>query len=126
MDPPQWGTLLDTKGPEIRTAMLKDGKSIMLDAGQRIIVEAVGDRYTSFQGYKDADTNETRIGVSYAKLCQSVSPGDRILVADGTISIVVTELLSSTELEGKVLNTKELGQRKNVNLPSVKVCIQPL
>jgi pyruvate kinase len=25
---------LDTKGPEIRTAMLKDGKDIMLTAGQ--------------------------------------------------------------------------------------------
>ena len=66
-------TLLDTKGPEIRTAMLKDHKSISLEAGQEIIVEAVGDEYTTFEGFK-TDT-ETRIGLSYAKLCQSVTKG---------------------------------------------------
>jgi ferredoxin len=65
--------LLDTKGPEIRTAMLKDHKSISLVAGQEIIVEAVGDEYTTFEGFQD--DKETRIGLSYAKLCQSVSTG---------------------------------------------------
>ncbi len=44
-------------------------------------------RYTEFQGY--SDENETRIGVSYARLCQSVRPGNRILIADGTIVIEV-------------------------------------
>ena len=43
---PLWGALLDTKGPEIRTAMLRDHNNISLEAGQTIIVEAVGDRYT--------------------------------------------------------------------------------
>ena len=57
------GALLDTKGPEIRTAMLRDGKSIDLVEGQTVIIEAVGDRYISFEGYKDE--NETRIGLSY-------------------------------------------------------------
>ena len=90
-------TLLDTKGPEIRTAMLR-GKKIKLEAGQPIIVEAVGDRYTEFEGYKDEETGETRIGLSYAKLCQSVKPGNRILLADGSISIRVDEILSETEL----------------------------
>jgi hypothetical protein len=42
-------TLLDTKGPEIRTAMLKDHAPIMLEAGQVIFVEAVGDDYVNFQ-----------------------------------------------------------------------------
>jgi pyruvate kinase len=111
--------LLDTKGPEIRTAMLRGGKSIQLEKGQEIIVEAVGDRYTHFEGFKDSE--ETRIGLSYDKLCQSVHPGNHILLADGNISIKVEEILSNTELRGRVLNTKELGQRKNCNLPGVKV-----
>ena len=111
--------LLDTKGPEIRTAMLRDAKSISLEQGQSIVVEAVGDRYTDFEGYKD--DNETRIGLSYARLCQSVGPGNDILLADGTITIRVDEVLSATELRGTVLNSKELGQRKNCNLPGVKV-----
>ena len=44
--------LLDTKGPEIRTAMLKDHKPIELVKDQRIIVVACGDSYTTFEGYK--------------------------------------------------------------------------
>ena len=80
--------LLDTKGPEIRTAMLKDHDPIELEANQPITIEAVGDKYTEFEGYKTPE--ETRIGLSYAKLCQSVKPGNNILIADGSISIKVT------------------------------------
>ena len=112
-------TLMDTKGPEVRTAMLKDGKDIELEAGQEIIVYAAGDEYTSFEGYKTPE--ETKIGVSYAKLCQSVKPGNRLLFADGTVVIEVVEILDEKNLKGKVLNSKKLGQRKNGNLPGVKV-----
>ena len=104
--------------------MLRDHKTISLVAGQAIIVEAVGDRYTSFEGYKDE--NETRIGLSYDKLCTSVQPGNRILLADGSLSIRVEEILSATELRGTVLNSKTLGERKNGNLPGVKVDIPVL
>ena len=118
------GVMLDTKGPEIRTAMLRGHEAIELQQGQAIIVEAVGDAYTTFEGYKTAE--ETRIGLSYDKLCQSISPGKRILLADGTISIEVEEILSPTELRGRVLNTHKLGERKNCNLPGVKVDIPVL
>eukprot|EP00798_Chlamydomonas_sp_ICE-L_P026970 gene26970-34984_t len=140
---PQWAALLDTKGPEIRTAMLRDHVSIDLEAGQTIIVEGVGARYTEFEGYKDA--KETRIGLSYDKLCQSVTVGNKILLADGSLtirveevlsnkilladgslSIRVEEVLSATELRGTVLNSKTLGERKNCNLPGVKVDIPVL
>eukprot|EP00798_Chlamydomonas_sp_ICE-L_P024512 gene24512-10114_t len=108
-------TLLDTKGPEIRTAMLHDHKAID---------PAVGDRYTTFEGYKDE--NETRIGLSYDKLCQSVGPGNNILLADGSLSIRVDEVLNATELRCTVMNSKSLGERKNGNLPGVKVDIPVL
>ena len=104
--------------------MLKDHKPIDLVAGQSIIIEAVGDRYTEFEGYKtDA---ETRIGLSYDKLCSSVKPGNKILLADGSVSITVDEVLSPTELRGIVLNSKSLGEKKNCNLPGVKVDIPVL
>jgi pyruvate kinase len=121
---PVWATMLDTKGPEIRTAMLRNHEAIMLEANQEIIVQAVGDAYTTFEGYK-TDV-ETRIGLSYAGLCQSMSPGKRILIADGTISIEVLDILSETELRGRVLNSNKLGERKNCNLPGVKVDIPVL
>ena len=110
--------MLDTKGPEVRTAMLKDGKDIELVAGQEIIVFAAGDDYTSFEGYKTE--TETKIGCSYAKLCQSVKPGNRLLFADGSIVIEVVEIIDEKNLKGKVLNSKKLGQRKNGNLPGAR------
>ncbi len=82
--------LLDTKGPEIRTAMLRNHEPIQLQAGQEVKVVAVGSAYTSWEGYQDAQ--ETCIGVSYDKLCKSVKPGNRILMADGTIVIEVCVL----------------------------------
>ena len=45
--------LLDTKGPEVRTAMLKNHEPIEIEAGQEVIVYAAGpDEYTSWEGYK--------------------------------------------------------------------------
>ena len=106
--------------------MLKDGKDIELEAGQSIIIEAVGDAYTKWEGYKDPATGETKIGLSYAKLCRDVKPGNKILLADGSISITVDEIVGETTLKGTVLNSKKLGQRKNGNLPGVKVDIPVL
>jgi pyruvate kinase len=99
--------------------MLRDHKNILLEEGQTVFVEAVGDAYDSWEGYKDE--NETRIGVSYAKLCQTVRLGSRILMADGTISIRVDEIVSETVLRGTVMNESTLGERKNCNLPGVAV-----
>jgi len=112
--------LLDTKGPEIRTAMLRDHRDIYLEAGQDIIVYAAGpDEYTSFEGYK-TDT-ETKIGCSYAALCTSVKPGNKLLFADGSLVIEVVTILDERNLKGRVVTSKKLGERKNGNLPGVKV-----
>ena len=112
--------LLDTKGPEVRTAMLKNHEPIEIEAGQEVIVYAAGpDEYTSWEGYKTPE--ETKIGCSYAKLCQSVKPGNKLLFADGSLSIEVLEILDDRNLKGRALNSKKLGERKNGNLPGVKV-----
>ena len=50
-----------------------------------------------------------------------MKPGNNILIADGSISIRVDSIESDTVLKGTVLNTKKLGERKNCNLPGVKV-----
>ena len=50
-----------------------------------------------------------------------VQPGNKLLFADGSLVIEVVEILDERNLKGKVLNTKKLGERKNGNLPGVKV-----
>ncbi|PFH33551.1 pyruvate kinase PyK1 [Besnoitia besnoiti] len=102
--------LLDTKGPEIRTGMLKDHKPITLQQGATLKI--VTDY--SFVG------DETTIACSYAALPQSVKPGNTILIADGSLSVKVTEVGNDYVLT-RVENAATIGERKNMNLPNVKV-----
>ncbi|WCJ38943.1 Pyruvate kinase family protein [Euphorbia peplus] len=109
--------MLDTKGPEIRTGFLKDGKPIQLKEGQEITVTTD----YSIQG----DTE--MISMSYKKLPVDVKPGNNILCSDGTITLAV---LSCDPEAGTVRcrceNTAMLGERKNVNLPGVVVDLPTL
>ncbi|PNG99163.1 Pyruvate kinase, partial [Tetrabaena socialis] len=79
--------MLDTKGPEIRTAMLRGGKDISLEAGQELTVVAVGEDYVKWEGFKDEATGETRIGLSYPHLCRDVKVGGMIKIGDGQITL---------------------------------------
>ena len=117
----QCAIMIETKGPEIRTAMLRKHKRIDLAEGQDITVVAVGDEFITWEGFKDAETGETSIGVSYSDLCKSVAPGSKILLSGASIAIEVTEILSDKELRGRVLNSKKLGERKTVNLPGAEL-----
>lgn len=109
--------MLDTKGPEIRTGMLKDGTPIQLKQGQEITISTD----YSIKG------DEKLICMSYKKLAKDVKPGMVILCSDGTISFKV---LSCDEEAGVVRcrceNSATLGERKNVNLPGVIVDLPTL
>ncbi|CEL92797.1 unnamed protein product [Vitrella brassicaformis CCMP3155] len=103
--------LLDTKGPEIRTGFLNtDDKKIHLKAGQKLKI--VTDY--SFKG------DSTAIACSYDKLPTSVKPGNIILMADGSVSAKVLECGKDFVMT-EVLNDASVGERKNMNLPGVKV-----
>eukprot|EP00230_Micromonas_polaris_P007264 CAMPEP_0117639526 /NCGR_PEP_ID=MMETSP0802-20121206/8383_1 /TAXON_ID=38833 /ORGANISM="Micromonas sp., Strain CCMP2099" /LENGTH=355 /DNA_ID=CAMNT_0005444483 /DNA_START=174 /DNA_END=1237 /DNA_ORIENTATION=- len=112
--------LLDTKGPEVRTAMLRNHEPIQLVKDQEIIVYAAGpDEYTTFEGYKTEE--ETKIGCSYAKLCQSVhDEAAEVAVVDNLEHLNHHRAVREQQLVAR-LNDKMLGERKNGNLPGVKV-----
>lgn len=107
------GILLDTKGPEIRSGFFKEGTDkIHLVKGEFITL-------TADYNYKG---DEKMLGVSYEKLASSVTAGQQILVADGSLVLTV---LSTDEpagtVECRVENNASIGERKNMNLPGVKV-----
>jgi pyruvate kinase len=77
----QCAVLLDTKGPEIRTGLLKDG-SVELVAGQSLKITT---DYT-FKGDKET------ISCSYPSLPTTVQVGSTIFIADGSLTCTVTEL----------------------------------
>ena len=106
--------LLDTKGPEIRTGLLKDGKKVVLTEGQEFILTT-----------RKVEGDETIGHINYAGLPQDVSEGNRILIDDGLIELQVVKS-EGTEITCTVINGGELGQRKGVNVPNVKVKLPAL
>ena len=58
--------------------------------------------------------------ISYAALPQEVKPGDSILLADGLINLQVKEC-NETDILCQVINGGELGERKGVNVPGVRI-----
>lgn len=106
--------LLDTKGPEIRTGILKDGKKVMLSEGDKFVLtteQIVGD--------------EHKVSITYGGLIEDVEIGKRILIDDGLIELEVKGI-HDTEITCTILNGGELGERKGVNVPNVAVRLPAL
>ena len=106
--------LLDTKGPEIRTGILKDGKKVTLKEGQIYTLttrEIVGD--------------DTIGHINYSGLNEDVSAGNTILIDDGLIELKVNEV-NDTDIVCTVVNGGELGERKGVNVPNVSIKLPAL
>ncbi len=101
--------LLDTKGPEIRTGTLKDGRKVQLTAGQTFLLTT-----------EEVEGDQEKVQISYPGLPKDVKAGSRILIDDGLMEL---EVISTTpsEISCRVLNGGELGERKGVNVPNVKV-----
>ncbi len=106
--------LLDTKGPEIRTGLLKDGKKVTLTEGQEFTLTT-----------RAVEGDENVCHINYGGLNEDVVPGNRILIDDGLIELQV-EQVEGTEIRCRVVNGGELGQRKGVNVPNVRVKLPAL
>jgi pyruvate kinase len=102
--------MLDTKGPEIRTGLLKEHKPITLVEGQDLVIS------TDYSLEGDAST----ISCSYKSLPSSVKPGSMVLAADGTLMMEVKECRADSVLV-RVMNDVTIGEKKNMNLPGVVV-----
>ena len=100
--------LLDTKGPEIRTGTLEGGKKVYLEEGQKYTLTT------------RLVTGNSEIGhVNYSELADDLTVGSTVLIDDGLIELKV-EKIDGMEIECKVINGGELGERKGVNIPGVK------
>ncbi|CAK9037740.1 Pyruvate kinase (PK) [Durusdinium trenchii] len=103
--------LMDTRGPEIRTGYFEVyNEKKKLKAGQ------------SFRLLTDYSVkgDETQVAITYKELPQDVAPGQHILLQDGTVILEVTGT-GPDYVDTKVLNDGRLGEKKNVNVPGVKI-----
>lgn len=100
--------LLDTKGPEIRIKSFKSGK-ITVSEGDRFVLTT-----------EDIDGDETRVSITYKNLINDLKIGDKVLIDDGLIELLVEEK-TATDIVCKVLNGGNISNNKGVNVPGVKL-----
>ena len=96
--------LLDTKGPEYRTGMVKDG-SVCLKEGESFTFTA-----------EDVMGDETRVSVSYKHLAEELSVGDRVLVNNGLLIFTVTEI-QGQDIVCRIDEGGVLSSRKSMSFP---------
>jgi pyruvate kinase len=99
--------LTDLSGPKIRTGLLEGHKPIELKAGERLRIVT-----------GDIVGGPGVVSTTFEQLARSVRPGDRLLLADGSIELRVDETdrkdIVTTVIEGGML-----GEHKGINAPGV-------
>ncbi|KAI0788642.1 pyruvate kinase [Abortiporus biennis] len=108
---------LDTKGPEIRTGLMRDGQDISIKAGHEFII-SVDPKYAEI-------CDDKVLYMDYANLPKVTAPGKLIYVDDGILSLLVTGI-SGAEVHVRALNNGTLSSRKGVNLPKTPVDLPAL
>ena len=100
------GTILDTKGPEIRL-MNFDGGKVKLATGNKFTLTT-----------EECMGTAERAAVNYIDLPRDVKPGNQILMDDGKIALTVRSV-SGTEIHCIVENDGVISNKKSVNVPGV-------
>jgi pyruvate kinase len=96
----------DLQGPRIRIGELEDTRT--LEDGSDIVL--VPERFV--QG--------SQVPVTYEGLADDVHVGDRVLINDGLLELVVLDV-TKPRVTARVLHGGALGSHKGINLPGVQV-----
>lgn len=106
-------TLLDTKGPEIRTGKLEGGAAALESGGVLTLTDEkiVGDG--------------SRVFVNYPRLADEVAVGQEIFIDDGALHLEV-ERISGREVVCRVIVGGLLGDSKGVNIPGAELSLPAL
>ena len=107
------GILLDTQGPAVRTGDLPT--KLPLKIGDIMEFTVRGARSEELYS----------VNVNYDGLIDDIHEGDTVLVDNGVIHLKVLSKLNN-RIRCEVLTPGELGSRRHINLPGVKVNLPPL
>lgn len=107
--------LADLQGPKLRVGEIENGA---------LLIEP-GDTLTFTSKEKIVGTKE-KIYVSYPNLHDDVEVGNKILIDDGKLEVVVTEITKGGDVKVKVTYGGMLLPKKGVNLPDTKISLPAL
>jgi pyruvate kinase len=98
----------DLQGPRIRIGYLP--ATLQLDEGSNLLLAPEG------------IAGGSEIPVTYENMASDVHEGDRILIADGLIELVVLDV-TAPRVKARVLHGGPLSSHKGINLPGVHVSV---
>ena len=104
------GVLADLAGPKIRLGELPGGALDLVE----------GEHVTFVRGTEGHGPGQ--LTVSYGPLVDELSPDDSVMLADGTISLVVTERHADS-VRCRVVQGGIVRSRQGVNLPGVRLSV---
>jgi pyruvate kinase len=107
------GILQDLCGPKIRVGRLPD-EGVLLVPGQPLVLTT-----------EPVEGDAGQVAVSYPHLARDAKAGDRILLADGLMELVV-EKTTRNELHCRVVTGGTLTSHKGINLPTGSIQAPPL
>ncbi|MRT94132.1 pyruvate kinase [Ancylomarina sp. 16SWW S1-10-2] len=105
--------LIDTKGPEIRTANVK--YDVYLSKGDKMKIV----------GSESVLTGKDIFSVNYEFIVRDIEVGNRVLIDDGDLEFLVTEK-NEEFLTVEAQNDGYLKDRKSVNIPGVSIDLPSL
>ena len=108
----QIALLIDTKGPEVRTCDIV----VPVRVGKGEIIFMTGDRTL---------VAEKLIHVSYEHFVRDVQIGDKMLVDDGDVELIVRDKKENC-LELEASNPGEIKDKKSINVPGVNMHLESL
>lgn len=96
--------MLDTKGPEFRIGIFKEGKVLLQEGSQFTFTT------------EDIEGDENIVSVSYKNLANELAPGDTILLNNALLEFKVLST-DGTNIVTEVLAGGELSNRKSMSFP---------
>ncbi|MBE7162479.1 MAG: pyruvate kinase [Williamsia herbipolensis] len=105
------GILADLQGPKIRLGRFEDGLSPYWATGMDVVITV-----------DDIVGTETRVSTTYHGLASDARPGDRLLIDDGKVGLVVTEV-AGNDVHCKVTEGGPVSNNKGISLPGMNVSV---
>jgi len=106
------GTMIDTKGPEIRTGTLSGRMPVVIESGKTIILTS--------EPVEEGDAS--RVWISHPGLSGEVARGQALFIDDGTLHLTV-EKVAGKDIICRVNVGGELGERKGISVPGAKISL---
>ena len=105
-------SLLDTKGPEVRVKLFRDGKVELKDGAEFVLTT------------REVEGTDKEVSITYKNLAKDIDVGTRILADDGLIEMKVTEIVTTDQgddIRCRIVHGGWISNNKSCNFPGVKL-----